>query len=336
MKRTALALSLILIGLIASILILTSPVKAEEAMSLTIKSDGSVEPATSLLERNGTTYTFKGDIVGSIVVKRGFITIDGAGHTLQGSTPTHGSIGAIALVGGGTTSRCTHVLIKNLKISNTDGAGIFSAGSANNSFIGNYLDHSIIIIEYGANNKENLIKHNTFVNSSIIIEINKSGIKDIISENNFVDCGIFLWQATSPIVDKNYWSNYTVKYPDAMELDNSGIWNTTYVYENDIGGNVVDLHPLVDPVTEFISLDFQVPSPTPMPSPTTSDTAFAREIPLETIAVVLAVSATVIVTGLLFYFKKHNRKKVSQESLMKNLLWTEPNRHQTWEGWSHE
>ena len=78
MKKTAIVLSLILIGLIISILFLTLPVKAEEAMSLTIKSDGSVEPATNLLERNGTTYTFKGDIVGSITVKRGFITIDGA------------------------------------------------------------------------------------------------------------------------------------------------------------------------------------------------------------------------------------------------------------------
>ena len=304
MKRTVLALLLILIGLIASIAILTSPVKAEEAMSLTIKSDGTVEPATTLLERNGTTYTFKGDIVGSITVKRGFITIDGAGHTLQGSPHKSDSEGAIALVGEGPTSRCTNVLIKDLKISHINGAGIFSAGMANNSFIGNYLDHAVIIIEAGPNYKANLIKHNTFVNEGIIFELYKSGI-DIISENNFVDCGIVLWQASSPIVDKNYWSNYTTKYPQAKELDNSGIWDTPYIYENEIGGNVVDLHPLVNPVTDFISPDFQVPSPTPTPTSTQSHTTLAGEIPLQTIAVVLVVSAIVIGAGLLIYFKKH-------------------------------
>jgi hypothetical protein len=306
MKKTVRALSFILIGLIASILILTSPVKAEEIMSLTIKSDGIIEPITNLLERNGTTYTFKGDFAGSITVKRSFITIDGAGHTLQGSPPTRGSRGAIALVGEGTTSRCTHVLVKNLKISHSDGAGIFSAGMASNSFIGNYLDHAPIIIEAGANNTANLIKHNTFVSGGIMIELYKSGT-DVISENNFVDCGILLWQASSPIVDKNYWNNYTTKYPEAKELDNLGIWDTTYVYENEIGGNVFDLHPLVKPVTEFISSDFQVPNPTPTPTSTPSDTAFAdTEIQLQTIAVVLVVSA-IIIGALLVYFIKRKR-----------------------------
>jgi hypothetical protein len=309
MKRTALAHSFVLIGLIVSILVLNSPAKAEEAMSLTIKSDGSVEPNTNLLERNGTTYTFKGDIVGSITVKRGFITIDGAGHTLQGSPPARGSMGAIALVGGGTTSRCTHVLIKNLKISHTDGAGIFSAGMANNSFVGNYLDHAVIIIEAGPNDTANLIKYNTFVNGGIILELYKSGI-DVISENNFVDCGILLWQASSPIVDQNYWSNYTAKYPEAKELDSSGIWDTTYVYVNDVGGNVFDLHPLVNPVTEFVSPDFQVPNPTPTPTSTPSDTEFAGEIPLQTIAVIIAVAVSMVGVVSILIYRKH-RKTIS-------------------------
>jgi hypothetical protein len=85
MKKTALALSLVLIGLLASVLILTSPAKAQEPLNLTIKPDGSIEPSTNLLERNGTTYTFKGDIFGTIWVQTNNIIIDGAGHTVQGN-----------------------------------------------------------------------------------------------------------------------------------------------------------------------------------------------------------------------------------------------------------
>ena len=101
-----------------------------------------------------------------------------------------------------------------MKISHCEDAGIFSAGIANNSFIGNYLDHASIIIDGGANSAANLIKHNTIVSTGIVIELSKSNI-DVIRENNFVNCGILLWQADSPIVDKNYWSNYTAKHPEA-------------------------------------------------------------------------------------------------------------------------
>jgi hypothetical protein len=51
MKRTAVALSLVLIGLLASVFILVSPVKAQEPLNLTIKPDGSVDPSTDLLEK---------------------------------------------------------------------------------------------------------------------------------------------------------------------------------------------------------------------------------------------------------------------------------------------
>ena len=57
--------ALILISLVVSLSIFALPVKAQEPLNLTIKPDGSVEPSTDLLERNGTIYTFKGDIFGS-------------------------------------------------------------------------------------------------------------------------------------------------------------------------------------------------------------------------------------------------------------------------------
>ena len=50
-----------------------------------IRADGSVEPSTAPIQRNGNVYTLTGDIRGSIVVERSGIVIDGAGFTLQGT-----------------------------------------------------------------------------------------------------------------------------------------------------------------------------------------------------------------------------------------------------------
>ncbi len=231
MKKTALALSLVLIGLLASVLILTSPAKAQEPLNLTIKPDGSVEPSTNLLERNGTTYTFKGDIFGTIWVQTNNIIIDGAGHTLQGNGIDTGQNTEIGILLGGpdlSHRECRAVLVENLRIYNIP-TGIFSVGGSNNSFIGNYFDKSGIEIQGNANHTGDLIKHNTLKNASVLFDYNPNGT-DIITENNFVNSAIYLGLSNAPLVDKNYWSNYTAKYPDAKELDSSGIWDTPYVY----------------------------------------------------------------------------------------------------------
>jgi len=43
----------------------------------------------------------------------------------------------------------------------------------------------------------------------------------------------------------NYWSDYEDRYPDADEMDNSGIWDTPYV----IDSNDQDRYPLMNPLT---------------------------------------------------------------------------------------
>ena len=83
-------IALVTVCLIVSLSILTLPVKAQEQepLNLTIKPDGSIEPDTDViwLQRNGSTYTFVVDILATITVQRAGITIDGAGHTLQGNS----------------------------------------------------------------------------------------------------------------------------------------------------------------------------------------------------------------------------------------------------------
>lgn len=154
--------ALVLVSLVFSVLISVVPIKAEESLNLTIKPDGSVDPYTDLLERNGTVYTFKGDIFGNIKVQKDGITIDGAGYTLQGrgGDINEGGIG-IDLMSETTDSGWRNVLVKNLRIYDFYPA-IWAVGGGNSSFIGNYFSRSSMVLYSNANITGNLIKHNTF------------------------------------------------------------------------------------------------------------------------------------------------------------------------------
>jgi hypothetical protein len=239
------------------------------------------------------------------MVQTGDITIDGAGHTLEGNREV--TVIGINLVGHDEAySAYRDVLVKNLRIYNFF-EGIFTVGSNNNSFIGNYFDNAGMHIQ-GGDYIGNVIKHNIFKNSGIFVDYNSGGL-DIVTENNFIDSTIFVDLSAPPIVDKNYWSNYTANYPEAEELDSSGIWNTPYVYDKFVGGShgkdpCIDYHPLVNPINNFEIPDFSIPIPTPTPTPTPTNTSFAREIPLQTTAVILAASAIALTIGLFVYFKK--------------------------------
>ena len=310
MKRTVLGFSLILIGLIVSISILNSPTKAEEAMNLAIKSDGSIEPNTNLLEKNGSIYILKDDIVGAIKVETGYITIDGQGHTIQANN----SYGVLSLKERAILR--THVLIKNLKISQSD-IGIVTVCSGNNSLIGNYFDDTSILLHADGKFTGDLIKHNTFKNTGIIIDYDKSG-NDVITENNFIgDSGLLLWMtSTSPIVDRNYWSNYTTKYPNAKEVNNSGIWDTPYVVDA-LGGTIIDEHPLVNPITEFEIADFNIPIITPTPyysSPSPSSTAGSFLLSNQTFLIsIVSLVLIIVVSVSLVFFHRRRRDKPNTE-----------------------
>jgi parallel beta-helix repeat protein len=49
-----------------------------------IRADGSIEPPTNLIQRDGDTYSLLDDIFGSLVVERDNVVIDGRGFTIRG------------------------------------------------------------------------------------------------------------------------------------------------------------------------------------------------------------------------------------------------------------
>ncbi len=305
-------IALLTICLIVSLSIVTLPVEAQELepLNLTIKPDGRIEPETDFvwLQRNGSTYTFVVDIFGTITVQKAGITIDGAGHTLQGNQTLN--VRGINLVGRDEAFNAYgNVVVKNLSIYNFS-EGIYTP-SNNNSFIGNRIENAGIHI-LGGSGEGNLVKHNSFVNARIFVDYNRGGL-DVITENNFFNSGTLVDLADAPFVDKNYWSNYTAAYPNATEVDSSGIWDTPYVDEVSWATNrSIDYHPLINPVTDFEIPAFGIPPSSATPTPTQPPTTNTGEAPqiehfLTTILVALVVAAGVLGISLAVYRNRHKQ-----------------------------
>jgi hypothetical protein len=304
--------ALVTVCLIVSLSIHALPVNAQEPLNLTIKPDGSIEPDTDViwLQRNESTYTFVADISATITVQKAGITIDGAGHTLQGN-PQASDLGGINLVGHDETFNAySNVVVKNLRI--RDFPEGIRTPSNNNSFIGNRFENTRIHI-LGGSGVGNVVKNNVFINSAVFVDYNIGG-HDVITENNFFDSGTLVDLADAPFVDRNYWSNYTAKYPNATEIVGLGIWDTPYVDDRYdwATGRSIDYHPLVNPITDFEIPNFGIqnlPTLTPYPTITTGPEPPKTEPVLTTLAIVIIVSLAVAGLGLLVYFKKSKLSK---------------------------
>jgi parallel beta-helix repeat protein len=221
--------------------------------NIEIREDGSVV-GTNEIQRNGTVYTFTGDVFGTIVVSCDGIVINGAGHALRGNGTSTGFF----LQGR------KHVTIRNVRISNFR-IGIASTwwwplgrkDNPNNVFQGNIITNTTYGITAslvgGVTILENIISNNEvgiavfclhyLLVSGNHISNNGEGIKIIDGEgsvynNSFtnntlqVNCdpdsagygkiSVILW-------DSNYWSDYNdidsigdVPYIiDAYNQDNS-------------------------------------------------------------------------------------------------------------------
>lgn len=225
--------------------------QAQISATVTINPDGSVT-GTNSIQRNGDVYTLTGNISGGgIQVQKSFVVIDGAGYSIEG----------IAQYGIGIdiSNGVGNVTVKNLKIINCYYA-IGNENTNNNTFIGNYIakcDTGFWII--GSSN--NTLIHNTVKDCVTGISINYAGF-NIITENNIINNSLLVWLSTEPFVDRNYWSNYLTKYPNAKEIEKSGLpnlfWDTPYNYGESLG-NYTDSHPLINPIST---------SPISTPTPT--------------------------------------------------------------------
>jgi len=192
--------------------------------SIFIRADGSVDPSTAPIKRNGNTYILTGDVYNkSIIVERDGVTIDGNGHAIQGFN--------IPLSKGMDLTARKHIIIEGLKIANFY-FGILLNDSQSNIIRENTISSCTYII--GATGSENnRIYHNNFLSSP-----------------NRVYGGVNLWDNGYPD-GGNFWSNsYNEDYYSGL-LQNvegsDGIGDSIYEIDEDNFDN----YPLMGSLSVF-------------------------------------------------------------------------------------
>ena len=196
---------------------------ADASNTITINSDGTIDPPTAPIDRtNDVIYTFTDNINDSLVVQRDNIVVDGADYTLQG-------------VGSGTgiyLSGRTNVTIKNVQIKNFS-YGIYISESSNNTITGNNItnnaDHGIYL--YSSSDNNHVSNNNMKGNEKNGIELRYSS-NNTISGNNMKDneAGIYIRSSTH---NKVYGNNIT---DNGGVQVGGGVW-LHYADFNTVSGN---------------------------------------------------------------------------------------------------
>jgi parallel beta-helix repeat protein len=138
-----------------------------------------------------------------------------------------------------------------------DGIGL--SKSINNSIVSNEISLMDTGVGFHFSSDNNSIISNTITKNGHGIDFSEGASNgNSIHSNNFIEnaeqvhnrLSTNIWDDGYPS-GGNYWSDYETRYPNATEIDSSGMWNTPYVIDP---GNI-DRYPLKSPfiISEFPS-----------------------------------------------------------------------------------
>jgi parallel beta-helix repeat protein len=183
MSRKKIVLLISVLVLLSTVAVLRFVRPAVAQGPIFIRSDGSVDPPTAPIQRDGNLYAFTSNINESIYVERDNIVVDGAGYILQGT----GSGGGIFL------SDRSNVTIKNMKITEFND-GIRLDDSFNNSIFGNNLIANLVVGLQLINSSSNRIYGNIITNNDDYgIWLWAGSTNNSIYENNITDNRYGIW-----------------------------------------------------------------------------------------------------------------------------------------------
>jgi len=185
------------------------------------------------------------------------------GNILSGNIVSSSNVDGIVLNGADNNTLSGNIISSNGQYGITlmaDNNIIYGNTIANNS---GYYWSSGIYFGWTCNN---IISSNTIKNNNGGIFLYGEGENNKIFHNNFINNTnqVYVSSEHSNIWDDgypsggNYWSDYTIRYPDAYELDDSGIWDTPYIIDE----NNRDHYPLMNPVVPDVAVVSVVPSAT--------------------------------------------------------------------------
>lgn len=271
-RRLAFSLAFLILTLTSAGFVSANFTPVLPSDNIIIEADGSVV-GTDKIMRNGDIYTFVGNVSGTktvqgnvqgnlscaLAVYRSNIIINGAGFTLQGNGLT-----GIDISNGVCQKPSEHelwnVTIKNLRITNCS-IGIRCEFGGNHTFFGNYISNDFVTqnvtgnfsgeslgIAFWGSSGNNITR--CTIGGSPAIYMHFAVSNNIVIENNIVFVA-HLAISEYETFDRNYWSDYLTRYPNASEVDSSGVWDMPYAFadstnfENRI---FQDNHPLVSPL----------------------------------------------------------------------------------------
>ena len=139
-------------------------------------------------------------------------------------------------------------VISGNNIANNEMYGIWLKESSNNKISENEMISHANYTIYIRSSSDTTVSANHIANSNLGIFIYEAS-NNFLYHNNFVDNRVHVSNSASTNVwdngypsGGNYWSDYEEKYPDAEELEGSGIWNTPYIIDE----NNQDNYPLMN------------------------------------------------------------------------------------------
>jgi parallel beta-helix repeat protein len=220
-----------------------------------IRADGSIDPPTAPIQRNGDYYTLTGNITSDgdgITVQKNDVTVDGAGYTVQGT----GSGTGIDLTGR------SNVTIKNTEIKTFyDGVvldsssgnsvsgnnitannyvGVYLSSSSSNSVSGNNItanDENGVFLSYSSDN--NSVSGNNIANNGYGVWLLSSSDNNSVSGNNIANNGDGVWLGYSSDNNSVSGNNITANNGDAVLLysssDNNSVSGNNITANNNWG-----------------------------------------------------------------------------------------------------
>jgi len=192
-----------------------------------IRADGSVDPSTVSIQRNGNTYIFIGNINDSVVVERDNIVVDGAGYTIQGA----GSWAGIDLAGR------SNVTIKNAIIKGFR-YGIDLDDSSHNSIFGNNITGNRRDgISLGGSSYNSIFNNSVIENDEDGIDLNSFSNHNNIYGNHLIENDFDGIAVGNSSYNKVYENNITENDEDGIDLSKSS-YNS--IFGNNITANWFD------------------------------------------------------------------------------------------------
>src|SRR5271157_2918122 len=256
MNRAVFALVAILFLLsVSSISGLIQTVKADSE-TIYINAGGSITPSTAPIHVvDNITYTLTGNITANadgIVIVRNNIVLNGAGYTVTGSGNGPESWN------GTTLTNVSNVTVRNVTVKSFTN-GIWLVNSSNSTLSGNNVTaNSNNGIWLDSSSGNTLSGNNVTANNDYCIWADHNSSNNTIYQNNFINNTYQVYSSNlTNVWDNgsvgNYWSDYLTKYPNATQIDSSGVWSTPYLIDT----NNTDNYPLTVPIVvipEFPSI----------------------------------------------------------------------------------